>query len=77
MKKKTIEEVLNEHTKELMSVKGVEGTAIGTCRGKPCIKVYVIRKTNELSEKIPTILEGYDVKIEETGKFHSMPENNE
>jgi hypothetical protein len=69
---KTIEEVLKKHTGELMSVPGVVGTAQGVCDNKPCIKVYVIKKTSELNKKIPDIIEGYPVVIEETGKIRAL-----
>jgi hypothetical protein len=69
---KTIEEVLKKHTGELMSVPGVVGTAQGICDNKPCIKVYVIKKTPELNKKIPDIIEGYPVVIEETGKIRAL-----
>lgn len=75
MTAKTIEEVLKEHTEELMSISGVVGTAQGLCDDQPCIKVFVIEKTPELEEKIPGRLEGYPVKIEETGEIRALPEN--
>ncbi len=70
---KTIEEVLKEHTEELMSLPGVVGTAQGLCNDKPCIKVYVIEKTPELAQKIPDIIEGYQVVIQETGEIRALP----
>jgi hypothetical protein len=70
---KTIEEVLKEHTEELMSLPGVVGTAQGLCNDKPCIKVYVIEKTPELAQKIPDIIEGYQVVVEETGEIRALP----
>ena len=75
MPSKPIKKVLEEHTNELMSIKGVIGTAEGLCNGKPCIKVYVIKKTRQLIQRIPTTLEGYPVVIEETGEFRALPEN--
>lgn len=72
---KTIEEVLKDHTEELMSLPGVVGTAQGLCDDKPCIKVYVIEKTSELAQKIPDVLEGYKVMIEETGEIRALPKN--
>jgi hypothetical protein len=71
---KSIEEVLTEHTKELMSIPGVAGVAQGICNGKPCIKVYVVKETPELKRKIPETLEGYKVMIEETGEFRVLPQ---
>ncbi len=70
---KTIDEVLKDHTVELMSLPGVIGTAQGLCDDNPCIKVYVIKKTPELDQKIPDNLEGYQVMIEETGEIRALP----
>ena len=70
---KTIEEVLKEHTEELMSIPGVVGIGQGLCNGKPCIKVLVIEKTPELAQKIPDIIEGYQVVIQETGEIRALP----
>jgi hypothetical protein len=67
--------VLKEHTKELMSVPGVVGTAQGLYSGKPCIKLHVLKKTPELHQKVPHILEGYPVIIEETGEIRALPKN--
>ena len=75
MLSKTIEEVLKEHTEELMSLPGVVGTAEGLCNSNPCIKVFVIEFTTELEQKILNILEGYPVELEETGEFEALPEN--
>jgi len=73
--KKTIEQVLKEHTDDLMSLRGVVGTGQGLCSGKPCIKVFVSRKTPKLEQIIPKNLEGYPVVIQETGKFKPLPDN--
>jgi len=77
MPSKPIKKVLEEHTLKLMSIEGVVGTAEGLCNGKPCIKVYVIKKTRQLTQRIPTTLEGYPVVIEETGEFRALPENQD
>ena len=73
MASKPIAEVLKEHTKSLMTVPGVVGTGQGLCEGKPCIKVFVIEKTPELENRIPDILDGYPVAIEETGPIKALP----
>jgi hypothetical protein len=70
---KTIEKVLKEHTEELMSIPGVVGIGQGLCNDKPCIKVLVIEKTPELAQKIPDIIEGYQVVIQETGEIRALP----
>jgi hypothetical protein len=75
MPSRTIEVVLKDHTNDLMAISGVVGTGQGLCNGEPCIKVFVIKKTPELEEKIPGELEGYKVKIEETGKVRAYPDS--
>ena len=69
---KTIEEVLRAHTRELMSLPGVVGTAQGLCAELPCIKVYVVEKT-DLKQRIPDTIDGYPVDIEETGAIRPLP----
>lgn len=66
---RTIERVLEEHTGSLMSLPGVVGTAQGLCAGQPCIHVYVVQKTPELLNRIPSDIEGYPVSVEETGEI--------
>ena len=66
-----IEEVLKKYTDSLMTISGVVGTGQGLFNGKSCIKVFVVKKTPELEGKIPEKLEGYSVKIKETGVFRA------
>lgn len=68
----SIQAVLQRHTDSLMSVPGVVGTAIGQCQGRPCIKVYVARKTPQLLERIPSSLEGFPLAVEETGEIRAL-----
>lgn len=72
MTKKSIEQVLQEHTREWMSIPGVVGTAIGECDGEQCIRVLVIKKTPELAERIPDVIQGFVVDIQETGRIRSL-----
>ncbi len=69
MPAQAIEKVLQEHTRELMTIPGVVGTGQGLCDEKPCIRVFVIKKTPELDHKIHQILGGYPIAIEETGEI--------
>jgi hypothetical protein len=75
MPAKAIERVLKEYTKELMSIAGVVGTGQGPCDDKPCIKVFVVKETPEVEQKIPRMLEGYPVVIEETGEIRALPKS--
>lgn len=68
-----IEEVLGVRTPALMALPGVVGTAQGLCQGRPCIMIYVTRKTPELAREVPQSLDGYPVVVEETGKFEALP----
>ena len=72
VQEKTIERVLQEHTGSLMAIPGVVGTAQGLCSGEPCIRVFVVEKTDELVKQIPPEIEGYPVDIEETGEFRKL-----
>ena len=69
-----IEEVLKKYTDNLMSISGVVGIGRGLCGGEQCIKVFLVKKTQELEEKIPRALDGYKVQIEETGKVQAYTE---
>ncbi len=69
---KTIEAVLKQHTDSLMSLSGVVGTAQGECAGKPCIRVFVVKKSADLLKQIPTVIEGYAVEVQETGEIRAV-----
>ncbi len=75
MEQKAIGDVLKQHTDELMSIPGVVGTAQGLCSEKPCIKIFVVKKTPALEEKIPKMLEGYPVSVEESGEVRPLSGN--
>jgi len=68
-----VEEVLEKYTRNLMSLPGVIGTGQGICDGKSCIRVFVIKMTSELRSRIPDTLEGYPVRIKETGVIRVKP----
>lgn len=62
---------MKKHSDRLMALPGVVGVAEGECRCKPCIKVFVVKKSPELIKIIPTTLDGYPVEVEESGEFRS------
>jgi len=74
MSQQTIETALRAHNQELMSLPGVVGTAQSLCAGQPCIKVYVVERTEALEQAIHRVLAGVPVAIEETGPIHARPE---
>ena len=69
---KPIEQVLREHTDNLMALPGVVGTAQGLCDDKPCIRVFVVESTETLLRQIPEEIEGYTVDVQETGEFKAL-----
>lgn len=64
---KSIDAVLAAHNDSLMAIPGVVGTAVGRCKGAPCIRVLVTRTSDELRRRIPRELEGFPVQIDVTG----------
>lgn len=72
MSERSIAAVLKAHSAELMSLPGVVGTAQGLCANRPCINVYVEKKDAGPVAKIPVTIEGYPVRIEETGTFRAL-----
>jgi len=72
MPERTIEQVQEEHTDDWMAIPGVEGTAIGLFEGKPCIKIFTSSKPQQIRAKIPSMVEGHPVIIEETGAFRAL-----
>ncbi|HWP38753.1 MAG TPA: hypothetical protein VNL18_14500 [Gemmatimonadales bacterium] len=55
-----------------MRLAGVTGTAIGLCDDRPCIKVYVVKQTQALSNAIPREFEGYAVDVVESGEIRAL-----
>ena len=69
MAERTIDQVQQAYTNEWMEIPGVEGIAIGFFEDEHCIKILSSRPVEELKGKIPSVIEGYPIIIEETGTF--------
>jgi hypothetical protein len=68
-----IKTVMEAHVDELMAIEGVTAVAIGALEdGTPCIKVYVVEKTDALVRRIPETLDGHPVVVEESGVIEPM-----
>ena len=69
MTQKDINVVLKGHDKELLAIPGVVGVYVGLLPDEktPCLKVMVIKDTEDLRLKVPKSIEGYPVLIEESG----------
>ena len=74
MTRKDINAVLKDHDKELMAIPGVVGVYVGLLPDDktPCLKVMVVKETEDLKRKIPKSIEGYPVLIEETGVIRPL-----
>ncbi len=74
MPSRDINAVLRDHDDELMAIPGIVGVFVGLLEdGKtPCLKVMAARKTPALERKIPKLLEGYAVIVEETGVIRPL-----
>jgi hypothetical protein len=66
-----IAEAKTRHEAELLALPNVTGVGIGERAGKPVIKVFVTERVPESrlapEERIPTLLDGYEVDVEAIG----------
>ena len=68
-----INEVMNSHVDELMSIPGVVGVAVGELDDKtPCILVLVVEESDEINRKVPKKLEGHPVRLFVSGEIRPM-----
>ena len=72
--RRDINDVLRAHDKELLAIPGVVGIYVGELDdGKtPCLKVMLLRKSDETERAIPKTLEGYPVVTEVTGEIRPL-----
>ena len=69
---KNIKEVLKKNFDELMDIPGVAGVGEGESQGKPCIRVFILGGSPESLKKIPTVIGGYPVLVEQTDEFRAL-----
>lgn len=74
MIRKDINTVLSDHDKELLAIPGVVGVYVGLLPDDKtsCLKVMVIKETEDLKRLIPKSIEGYPVLIDESGVIRPM-----
>ena len=72
VQQKTIKRVLAENADSLMALPGVVAIAQGECGGEPCIKIYVTKSTPDLLERIPSMIEGFSITVEESGEIRAL-----
>ena len=67
----SIEDAHKALTDSLMSEAGIAGIGISECDGSPCLKVYVVARTDEVMSRIPKTFEGYQVTVMESGEIEA------
>ncbi len=67
----SIEDAHKALTDSLMLEAGIAGTGISECDGSPCLKVYVVARTDEVMSRIPETFEGYRVTVMESGEIEA------
>jgi hypothetical protein len=69
-----INTVLEDHDQELLAIAGVVGVSVGLLPDETtlCLQVMVVKKSEELRKKIPKSIEGYPVRIEESGVIRPL-----
>lgn len=68
----SIEAAQERLTAKMISMPRVTGTGIGECGGRPCIKIFLEKKTPDLMVEIPSNYEGFTVVVEETGEIQAQ-----
>jgi hypothetical protein len=75
---KDINQVMAEHSKEIMGITGVVGVGVGALEnGTPCILVLIAKDTPELRKKIPGQLEGHPVVIDVSGEIRALSDEED
>ncbi len=74
MTRKDINAVLKDHDKEWLAIPGVVGVYVGLLPDDktPCLKVMVVKETEDIKKRIPKSIEGYPVLIEESGVIRPL-----
>ena len=72
MPPKSIKAVLEEHSDEWMKIPGVVGTGIGELNERPCISIYVDKKSDALTSKFPPSVDGHPVNVEVIGEIGAL-----
>ena len=75
MPSKNIEDALKKGTHLAKALPEVIGIGQSICETEPCIKFFLITKTQDLEKKIPREIDGFKVVIEVTGRVDAHHNN--
>jgi len=70
--KRSITDVLRDHSDSIMALPGVVGNAESELNEESCVMVLVVELTDELRAQLPSELEGYKVVISESGEIKAL-----
>ncbi len=78
MQRKPIDQVLKNNQEMLLAIPGVQGFYQGELdNGNECIVIMVDSLTEENKQAFPDSLEGYPVKVEETGRIKPLDQGKQ
>ena len=74
MTRKDIKAVVERHDNALLAIPGVVGVYVGLLPDNKttCLKVMVLKRTEDIKTRIPQSIEGYPVLIEESGAIRPL-----
>jgi len=74
MPSKSIQEVLRDHTPELLRIPGVVGTGQGERNGRPTLMVMLNHPADStVTRLLPRVIEGYPVEVRVVGDVKAPP----
>jgi hypothetical protein len=65
----SIEQAFDRNHDRLMAIPGVTGLGIGDKNGRPAIIILVRQLTPDLKIRLPRVLEGHPVVVEQSGEI--------
>lgn len=71
---RSIEDAQRQLAEQLIELPGVAGVGIGEDKGSPCLRVWVVACSEDLSIAIPREVAGFPVIVEESGRIHALDE---
>ena len=68
----TIKEAKQRHESQLMQLPGVVGVGLGKHEERDVIVILVSELNRKLERRLPTSIEGFEVRIQESGPIRAL-----
>mgnify|MGYP006277413755 FL=1 len=68
----TIKEAKQKHESQLMQLPGVVGVGLGKQEDRDVIVILVSELSRKLERRLPTSIEGFEVRIQESGPIRAL-----